>query len=427
MIVKSNIITDIEIKTKEDLIKLKAFMEAGGMKVNKSQIARELNIDRRTVDKYLNGFKKSSTRNRSNCLTDYYNIIEKLLNNNFSQIFYYKSVLWQYLKDNYNYSGSYVNFCLYLKKYSEFDNYFKKRKPSNVKDITVRFETDKGQQAQLDWKESISFKLKNGNEVIINVFVLLLSYSRFRVYRLSLSKTQDILFNFLDNAFETFGGVPKEIVTDNMTTVMDEARTKKSPGKINNKFKQFADDYGFQVKPCIAYCPKTKGKVEAPMKILDEIYAYSGTLDYNELTKLVEKINNRVNCSVVKGTGRIPIMYFEKEKTSLSPLPRNEIRKPYQINTTCVKVNRSCMVSYKNHQYSVPPEYVNKNVSLQVYDNHVHIYYNTNLIAVHQVNDKMLNYLPSHYIEIAKISHAFNENSIYEKAKENLRLLERDI
>lgn len=79
MIVKSNIITDIEIKTKEDLIKLKAFMEAGGMKVNKSQIARELNIDRRTVDKYLNGFKKTSTRNRSNCLTDYYNIIEKLI------------------------------------------------------------------------------------------------------------------------------------------------------------------------------------------------------------------------------------------------------------------------------------------------------------------------------------------------------------
>lgn len=31
--------------------------------------------------------------------------------------------------------------------------------------------------------------------------------SRFRVYRISLSKTQDILFSFLDDAFETFGGV----------------------------------------------------------------------------------------------------------------------------------------------------------------------------------------------------------------------------
>lgn len=70
----------------------------------------------------------------------------------------------------------------------------------------------------------------------VNIFVLLLSYSRFRVYRVSLSKTQDILFSFLDDAFETFGGVPDEIVTDNMKTVMDEARTEYSAGKINNKF-----------------------------------------------------------------------------------------------------------------------------------------------------------------------------------------------
>jgi transposase len=245
MIIKSNIITDIEIKSKEDLMKLQPLMEAGGMKINKSQIARELGIDRRTVDKYLKGFKKSTSRKRTNCLTDFYDIIEDLLNNSTGQIFYYKSFLWQYLKDNYGYQGSYVNFCLYLKKYSEFDSYFKKRKPSNVKDITIRFETDKGKQAQLDWKEKITFKLKDGNEVIVNVFVLLLSYSRFRVYRLSLSKTQDILFNFLDDAFEVFGGVPKEILTDNMSNVMDEARTKKSSGKINNRFKQFANDYGF--------------------------------------------------------------------------------------------------------------------------------------------------------------------------------------
>ena len=64
----------------------------------------------------------------------------------------------------------------------------------------------------------------SGEIIEVNVFVLLLSYSRFRKYRLSISKTQDVLFSFLDDAFETFGGVPKEIVTDNMKTVMDEAR-----------------------------------------------------------------------------------------------------------------------------------------------------------------------------------------------------------
>ena len=31
-------------------------MENLKMKVNKSQLARELNVDRRTIDKYMNGF-----------------------------------------------------------------------------------------------------------------------------------------------------------------------------------------------------------------------------------------------------------------------------------------------------------------------------------------------------------------------------------
>ena len=116
MIINSNIITDLRIESVNDLYKLKPFMEDATLKINKSQIARELAVDRRTVDKYLNGFKKSKTRIRENCITPYYDIISELLDSNHPQIFYYKSVLWQYLVDNYHYSGSYVNFCLYLKK-----------------------------------------------------------------------------------------------------------------------------------------------------------------------------------------------------------------------------------------------------------------------------------------------------------------------
>ena len=144
-----------------------------------------------------------------------------------------------------------------------------------------------GKQAQLDWKESIPFILSSGETVEINIFVLLLSYSRFRIYRVSLTKSQDVLFSFLDDAFASFGGVPEEIVTDNMKTVMDKARTEFSEGKVNVRFRQFADDYGIKVKPCIAGCPQTKAKVEAPMKILDEIRVYNGKLDYREVVELV--------------------------------------------------------------------------------------------------------------------------------------------
>ena len=423
MIINSNIITDLKIESVNDLYKLKPFMEDSTLKINKSQIARELDVDRRTVDKYINGFEKSKTRSCTNCITAFYNIIKDLLAPENPQIFYYKSVLWQYLVDNHNYPGSYVNFCLYLKKYDEFEKYFKKRRPHNINQVTIRYETGMGQQAQLDWKETISFLLSNGENVVINVFVLLLSYSRFRVYRLSISKTQDILFHFLDNAFEIFGGVPKEIITDNMSTVMDEARTEYFKGKVNSRFKQFADDYGFEVKPCIAGRPRTKAKVEAPMKILDEIRAYNGKLDYDGLCKLVTRINDRVNTHVVKGTGIIPIMYFTKEKAFLSHLPVNSIRKPYQLTTKTVKVNQSSMINYSGCQYSVPIKYLGKSLSIQAFDGYIHVYYNTELVTVHKISDKKLNYHEKDYIEIARLSHSFKEENIVERAKENLALL----
>ena len=111
--------------------------------------------------------------------------------------------------------------------------------------------------------------------------------------------------SFLDDAFETFGGVPNEIVTDNLKTVMDEAWILHSAGKINNKFQQFADDYGFKIQPYIAGYPHTKAKVEAPMKILNEIRNYNGKMNCLELVELITRINNRVNTQVNQGTGRI--------------------------------------------------------------------------------------------------------------------------
>lgn len=53
MITFGAIISDLEINSLEDLHKLKPIMEATNLKVNKSQIARELNIDRRTEEGYI--------------------------------------------------------------------------------------------------------------------------------------------------------------------------------------------------------------------------------------------------------------------------------------------------------------------------------------------------------------------------------------
>ena len=420
MILACQLNTDIHINALDDLHKLKHLIEDNNLRVNVSQLARKLGKDRRTVKKYINGYVKTNKRKRKSQFDDYYFIIKELLDDA-DKAFAYKRVLFQYLKDNYGMPGASSSFRRYISSIKEFNKYFKENKSTAVKAPThSRFETSPGQQAQLDWKESIQFTLNTGEVIMINIFVLILSYSRYRIYRLSLTKTQDILLHYLDESFSIFGGVPDEIVTDNMKTVMDIPRTEHSNGKVNNRFQQFADDYGFKVHPCIAGRPNTKAKVESPMKILDELKAYNGDLNYDQLVKKLEEINNRENSRFHKSYQCIPLLYLDKEKDLLNPLPHENIRDQYQIITKTVKVNQSSMITYKGNQYSLPPEYIDKRVQLQVYDNQIHLYSNTNLVAIHHISNKKLNYLKEHYIEILKLTLPFDNEDIENIAKENL-------
>ena len=422
MIIKSPVTTNLKIEKLEDLYKLKPFMESANLKINKSQIARELDVDRRTVDKYINGFHKSKHRTSSNCLTHYKDIIRELLTDENEQVFYYRRVLWQYLCDNHGYHGAYSNFCYYLSREPEFAAYFRKRLPAKS-EAYIRYETPVGKQAQLDWKESLRLLTTDLGWVEVNIFVLLLSFSRYRIYRMVPTKSQDVLFFCLDDAFTVFGGVPEEIVTDNMKTIMDQPRTRGSKGKINIRFQQFADDYGFRVQPCIAATPKTKGKVESPMRILDELRAYNGRLTYLGFVELLAKINDRENSKVHPGTGKIPLMYLKKEKDSFGPLPQQTIRNPYQLVDHKVRIDNASLFHYRGKQYSVPPEYIGKSVTLQVYDDYIHVYCNMKLIALQPLSEKKINYQEDHYRDLICRTHSFAEENIAARAKENLRAL----
>lgn len=423
MHIQVNVNTEVEIKSLVDLPKFKMLMESLKMKINKSKLARDMGVDRRTIDKYLGGYERKNTRDRGSKIDEYYDTISLLLSEESQQVFYYKRVLWQYLKDNHGLDCSQSSFRRYIAQKPEFQSYFDSGKRKQSSSEVIRFETPPAEQAQLDWKENIRYITKDGEILYVNVCVLLLACSRFRTYHLSISKSQSVLLSFITESFEAIGGVPKTIVTDNMKTVMDDPRTEHQKGKVNERFSQFAKDMGFEVKPCIAGRPQTKAKVEAPMKFLDEIHAYQGKFDYEELHEFVQKLCNRINNSYHQGTGQIPILALNKEKNLLSPLPNERIRDLYKINHIQVKVNPSNMVSYKSNQYSVPAGYIGKTVGLQVYDNQIFVYYNTELIVRHPIRPfKKLNYKQEHYVETLARGLPHTEN-IEELARKNLEAI----
>jgi len=418
MLIQENIITDLKIESLEDLSKLKEFEGGSNLKINKSELARKLRVDRRTVGKYVNGYKKPKTRESKSQFDDYYDTIKELLENE-DQVFAYKRVLCQYMKDNHSMPGAVSSFRRYIRQHEEFEEHFKKTATTKSA-APLRYETKAGKQAQVDWKEAITFKLNTGATIIINIFVFLLSFSRFRIYRVSLTKTRDVLCHLLNDSFEMIGGVPERILFDNMKAVMDDSRTVYSKGRINKEFEVFASDYGFEIHPCIAGRPQTKAKVESPMRILDEIKAYNSKLSYEGLIKKIAEINDRENTRYHESYQMHPVIGLKAEKDFLSPLPRATIRSLYQINTKRALVNASSLISYKGNHYSVAPEHMGKHVQIQELDEHLCIYYNKLLITIHPVSDKKLNYLHEHYVKIAKLTLPFSDDKIEEIAKENL-------
>lgn len=58
MIINCNINTDISVNNLMDLNKIKVFEQESNIKINRSKLARELNVDRRTISKYIDGYEK---------------------------------------------------------------------------------------------------------------------------------------------------------------------------------------------------------------------------------------------------------------------------------------------------------------------------------------------------------------------------------
>lgn len=424
MVFKVNINTEIELISIKDLNKLKLLVEVNKLdKPNFSELARRLGVDRRTVKKYYEGNTVKCRKAKKSKIDNYYDIITSLLSEESNQMFYYKSHLYRYLVREHGLQCSRSNFNHFILKNSKFAEYFK---PKTKRDA-IKSETPFGKQAQFDWKEKVKFKFKDGSETLLNIGSIVLSASRFKVWTICPSTSQTHLFDFLANAFEALGGVPEEILIDNAATMMDIPRTECSEGKVNIKFQQLADDFGFKIVPCVRARPNTKAKVENPMRVIDEIMIYNGVLE--NLQELYEKMNiitDEANSRVCQATGLPPILVFNKEKEHLLPLPKAKICSSYKINRIHTKVNTNSLFKYKANMYSVPPELIGKNITIEVVENDLNVYYNKKLVTTHSICCNKVNYHNDHHLQMVGLTFkGKGQEAVEEYVKKHLKELEK--
>ncbi|KXZ40713.1 hypothetical protein SAMN05661008_01887 [Alkalithermobacter thermoalcaliphilus JW-YL-7 = DSM 7308] len=207
-----------------------------------------------------------------------------------------------------------------------------------------------------------------------------------------------------------------------MKTVVDIENGRR---KINNKMKAFADDFNFKIELCKPRHSFTKGKVESANKFIDWIIPYNNEFkDIDELRNIIKNINKKVNQSVNQTTSVPPILLFQKEKEYLSPLPNINIIESYLNFDHKVKVHKDSMIYYKGNRYSVPEKYINKTVTLKIIKDELHIYFNTELISVHILTDKKINYDYDHYKDIMK-NTIKNTDNLDQICHENLNRLDK--
>lgn len=223
---------------------------------------------------------------------------------------------------------------------------------------------------------------------------MVLGYSRYKFIKLTSDRDQKTLFQCMIEGFRYFGGIPQELLFDNMKTVVNHAKTTFTRTEFNSTFSYFAKDAGFEPIACRPYRPQTKGKAESLAKLMNRLRAYNQEFEtWDELENIVNEFLEDINHEKSQGINDIPVEKFKNEKEYLLPLPSMDCLLTYIFVQKEYKVSNESMVKYKGKKYSVPTKYIGLKMTIDETDSGIlNVYYNGNFIISHQISDKMYNY-----------------------------------
>jgi len=344
--------------------KIKLLHEQKGLSA--AQIASELDLDPRTVAKWLSEkrFRQRESSRRSSKLDSFKASIVRLLE---AHPYTAVQILRRIREDGYG--GG----------YSIVKDYVRKIRPERPPAF-LKLSFAPGECAQVDWGSFGSVGVGE-NRRRLSFFVMVLCYSRMMYVEFTVSQTMEHFLACHQNAFTAFDSVPERIMVDNLKSAVLKRALGKDP-VLNPVYRDFADHCGFTIAPCGVRKGNEKGRVENAVGYVKKNFLAGLDLPSFEAVNPAAKIwlDTVANVRIHGETRKKPVELFEEERPSLLPLPEN----PYDIGIfSQVRASSQFRITLDTNRYSVPAEYAGAALTLKTYPDRLCIYHVDKLVARH--------------------------------------------
>lgn len=302
------------MKRREVVVEIRILARQG---LGVREIARQLDVSRNTVRKYLReeGLPEAKPRKpKAEKLGPYKDYLQQRVESA-RPLKLPATVLMEEIRSQ-GYEGGFTRLREFLAGL---------RKEAMKPEALIRFETAPGEQMQADW---IVFR-RGGDP--LSAFVATLGASRASYVEFVTDEKLETLLRCHENAFDYFGGITREILYDNMKTVVLE-RNAYGEGhhRFHPTFLDFAQHHGFSPRLCKPYRAKTKGKVERFNGYLRRSFynPLASRLSMEGLKLDIDTANaevrywlrNVANARIHGTTGRVPLQQLQEEQATLIPL-----------------------------------------------------------------------------------------------------------
>jgi transposase len=254
-------------------------------------------------------------------------------------------------------------------------------RPKRPKEAFLRLTVLPGEQAQVDWGHFGHFVCGKATRQLMG-FVMVLSYSRHIFLRFYFSQSSSNFMHGHHCAFNWFGGVPRLCLYDNLKSVVIARWGKRI--QFNQTFMEFSGAYRFEPRPVGVARGNEKGRVERSIRYIKD--NFFSTVSFSSLDDLNEKALLWCNTVALKrpwpqDTSITVEEAFNLEKSQLMSLPENTFQTEDRKEVT---IGKTPFARYDLNDYSLPPDFVGRSVTVMASPDTVRILHGTDEIASHR-------------------------------------------